>query len=236
MKSTPSFNLEKAAYPVREVPGGIIIDAPVSGGRLVGRKRADGTYRRQCGEFCNDSIGIPSYFGNKLSEKQKRITSPTPGVGSVAVLDTPGATYIDANGKLQKAGHVLIVERPYIRQDWHGIVETNFDGKESFRRIECSTADLQRRGLLGFTAGLDMTPALPPVAPEAARAWAKAKRKGIVSDTTNPEEEVISTTLQWVMHNSGVMQEPKGEKKQLQWYILALDRDGWFDRRPDKKS
>jgi len=234
MKSTASFKLETAKYPIVEVPGGIRADAPVLNGRLVGQKRPDGSYRRQCAEFCNDAIGIPSYFGNSLREKQARITTQTPNPGSVAILDTPGANYVDANGKTQKAGHVIFIERPSIRPDWHGYAESNYDGKESFRRGECSTADLQKRGLLGFTRGLDMTPVLPPVSPEALASWNKAKAEGLVSDTTNPQEIIDSATLQWVFANGNVMQAPQDSKKQLQWYIVALDRTGWLDTLPNK--
>lgn len=67
-------------------------------------------------------------------------------------------------------------------------------------------------------------PTTPPVAPEAQVSWDKAKAKGIISDKTNPQEEVDSATLQWIFSKLNVMQAPTKETKQIQWYIVALDR------------
>jgi len=70
---------------------------------------------------------------------------------------------------------------------------------------------------------------MPEVAAEAKASWEKAKKAGLVSDKTNPEEIVESTTLQWVFANGKVMQAPTEDKKMIQWYIVALDRTGWID-------
>lgn len=103
-----------------------------------------------------------------------------------------------------------------------------------------SIAQLQKMGekkaieTLSQSAEKAFAPSMPPVAKEAVKSWEKAKSKGLVSDGTNPEEIVESTTLQWVFANGGVMQEPKSHAKQLQWYIVALDRTGWIDSLPSK--
>lgn len=70
---------------------------------------------------------------------------------------------------------------------------------------------------------------MPEVAPEAKASWEKAKKAGLVSEKTNPEEIVESKTLQWVFANGKVMQAPTSHSKMIQWYIVALDRTGWFD-------
>ena len=70
---------------------------------------------------------------------------------------------------------------------------------------------------------------IPEVAADARKSWEKAKKAGLISNKTNPEEVVISETLQWVFANGKVMQAPQGKEKMLQWYIVALDRTGWID-------
>ena len=70
---------------------------------------------------------------------------------------------------------------------------------------------------------------IPEVAADARKSWEKAKKAGLISNKTNPEEVVISETLQWVFANGKVMQAPQGKEKMLQWYVVALDRTGWID-------
>ena len=227
MQSTSSFNLKNAKYPVVELGKGIHIDAPTKGGKLVGTKRPDGSYRRQCGEYCNDVIGIPGYFGDTLASKKARITTQEPNPGSIAIIQTR-----NANGSINKNGHVLAMEVPQGGESWT-ISESNFDDKENFRRFNTTISELKKRGLIGFTGGLDMSKPLPPVSPEAKEAWAVAKRKGVVDDKSNPQELIGDAMLQWIFHKSGAMQKPKQEKKERQWWILALYNKKFFDELPD---
>lgn len=66
-------------------------------------------------------------------------------------------------------------------------------------------------------------------------AWDKAKKKGIISDQTNPYEEITSATMQWIFFNGGAFTEkPIKDTLQVQRFIVALDRTGWLDTLPDK--
>lgn len=73
------------------------------------------------------------------------------------------------------------------------------------------------------------TPKIPEVSPEAKEAWDKAIAAGMVSATTNPQEEIGDANTQWLLHNMGVMSKPTTEKKQRQWYVLAYYRLGVFN-------
>lgn len=172
MRSTPQFRLEKSRYPIVKKDGGVFVDAPVSGGKLVGHKRPDGTYRRQCGEYVNDAIGIPSYFQDKLSQKRSRITTQEPKPGSIAILDVGTVN-----------GHVTFMEilkgEGSDGQIWQ-ISESNPLGTEHFRRITTTTGELKRRGLLGYTEGLNMddmpsTYAVPAFAAAAAYGYSDSR-------------------------------------------------------------
>lgn len=133
---TSSFNPAGSKYGVQPTGNGITVNAPVKGGKLVSN-------RRQCGEYVNDVIGIPSYFGDTIAQKKTRVTSNTPTPGSAFVLDVPGL----------KWGHVGIVEQ--VNPDGTIVIsESNHDGNENFRRITTTMDALQKRGLVGFTGGL----------------------------------------------------------------------------------
>lgn len=192
MQSSSSFKLEKAAYPVRQVDGGIVIDAPVKNGKLIGRKRPNGSYRRQCGEYVNDAIGIPSYFTNYLFEKKRRITTQNPSPGSVAVLDT-GTRY----------GHVLLMEinRGDGRWVWS---ESNPDDMESFRRKEGTITELKMRGLLGFTDGLNFSDEKKEVSKWAIEAVEWCKSKGM-TEWSNPQEHVSTEVLSHMLFKAGAI-------------------------------
>jgi len=228
MKTTSCFNLENAKYPVVAVADGIRIDAPLSGGKLVGKKRADGSYRRQCGEFCNDAIGIPGFISDTLVQKKTRVTTSKPSPGSVAVLDVPGAVSVDKNGKVYKNGHVLLIER--IRGgDNLTWAESNFDGKENFRRVDGTLSDLRARGLIGFTAGLDMTPAPDLPSSWAVPAFAAAAKYGFSS--TNPKESIATIRGRHALAKDPTLKghlEDKDESLTYEEYITALYKAGRF--------
>lgn len=136
LTATGSINPAKSKYGIVPTENGITVNAPVSGTKLV-------SGRRQCGEYVNDVLGIPSYFGNTIEQKKTKVQSMTPTPGSAFILDIPGL----------KWGHVGIVEK--VNPDGTlTISESNYDGNENFRRITTSVADLQKRGLVGFTGGL----------------------------------------------------------------------------------
>lgn len=133
---TASFNPANSKYGVQPTDGGIQINAPTSGSKLV-------SPRRQCGAYVNDVIGIPSFFGDTIAQKKTKVTSSTPTPGSAFVLDVPGL----------KWGHVGMVEK--VNPDGTIVIsESNFDGKENFRRITTTMDALRNRGLVGFTGGL----------------------------------------------------------------------------------
>jgi len=137
-KSSPSFSLERAVYPILSTKNGIYIDCPTKNGKLFSK-------RRQCAMYCNDVIGIPGYFSDLFVEKKRRITQGFPSVGSVALFNI-AAPY----------GHVLVVEEVYPdgKITWS---ESNYDDKENFRRMTGTVDDLKKRGLVGFTEGLQIT-------------------------------------------------------------------------------
>lgn len=194
MQSTSSFNLDKAAYKVEKVQHGIYIHAPVSGGKLVGRKRKDGSYRRQCGEYVNDVVGIPGYVGNTLASKKARIkkgASPRPG--SIGVLDT-GTEW----------GHVLVFER-ILGADRCTISESNPFDTETFRRIDTTIQELKRRGYIGCTEGLDMTEK-KIVSKWAFDAVEFSKTKGVLH-WDDPQEAVNSETLSHTLFKLGYISE-----------------------------
>jgi len=78
-------------------------------------------------------------------------------------------------------------------------------------------------------------PVIPEVSPEAKEAWEKAKKKGMISDTTNPLAFMDIITFQHMLANVGVMQVPTSADKETQWFVLALNRLKAFDNLPDKK-
>ena len=99
--------------------------------------------RRQCGEYVNDAIGY-KLVGDSLASKSKYATESVP---------TPGGAFVLANNQY---GHIGMIEDTdgKVPPDRILISESNFDGKESFRRTWTTMAALKSRGLVGFTPAL----------------------------------------------------------------------------------
>lgn len=154
-QATSSFKPQNSKYSVTPDGNGVSINTPtkthtvtLSNGQKVTRETLTGN-RKQCGMYVNDVIGIPGYFGNTLASKTARVTSQTPTPGSAFVMDIA-----------PPYGHVGIVEK--VNPDGTmTISESNYDDKESFRRVENVTmAQLKARNLVGFTGGLQQNAVL----------------------------------------------------------------------------
>lgn len=60
----------------------------------------DGTDGGSCGRFVNNQIGQPSFFGDSIKQKEAKINSNIPVIGSTIIMDSP---------KFPENGHVGIV-------------------------------------------------------------------------------------------------------------------------------
>jgi hypothetical protein len=217
MHSTSSFNLDQAAYPITQLPDGIRVEAPVSKGKLVGRKRPDGSYRRQCGEYVNDAIGIPSYFGDTLASKTRRIAKGAPlAPGSAGVMDTG-----------TKWGHVFLCERVLEPGKRFIISESNPFDTETFRRFECTLNDLHKRGFIGCTRGLNMTAPDPKVSSWAEGTFKKLEALGF--SRSNPQTPVSPERLRHIFVKLGFPVEDNDKPLNYEQMMHMLDKAGVID-------
>lgn len=116
-----TVNMNKSKYPpIIQDDGTVIFQAKLNNGKL-----ANG--RTQCGEYSNDALGKPGFFGDSLESKRSRINSATPAAGGSFIQDTGTDT-----------GHVGQVEG--VRYDDNGrpvqmqISDSNYKGKDKFDR------------------------------------------------------------------------------------------------------
>ena len=117
-----SVNLSKSKYAPEIQPDGTVIFQ-----ERVGKNGELTSGRTQCGEYCNDALGRPGYFGDSLESKRKRIDSAVPMAGGSFIQNTGDSI-----------GHVGMVEG--VRYDDSGrpvqmqISDSNYKGKDKFDR------------------------------------------------------------------------------------------------------
>lgn len=121
--------------------GSVQINAPVTSKN--GRQQLE-SLRRQCGAYVNDVLGT-KLVGDSLASKERLVTPDQ--------QPTPGGVFVLSNNAY---GHIGMVEDTDGKNPPQKILisESNYDGKESFRRIWTTVESLKKRKLAGFSGAL----------------------------------------------------------------------------------